>query len=481
MSYSILNISKRLVDELNANSISYCHWKNNHCLERSLAGEDDLDLLVKETDYDRFRSVVAALGFKEAANEHIKFPCIFHFYGLDAAAGKLVHLHVHTRLVTGESHIKNYFLPLERMVLQNTRSHASGCRVPQPEVELILFVLRYYIKISCLPGAVLVRKRKDYLSAEFSHVQRDVKSCRVDFLLETHFKYVSIGFLDLLIAALRKRTRLFVRVLLGLELRWRIKSLRRLSALQAMRARYSQLIYRALNKVVLREKKSLVSGGAIIATTGLDASGKSTVNYELQEWLKSDLNVRHYHVGRPRPCVETLLFRALLNTKKLFDSSSGEDTPSNHNKRGILFALRYLVLAYERSRLLKSADKFRTKGYVVICDRYPSLTLGVMDSPRIGQVQGSQWYNLMGRVERRLYDAIPLPDAIYNLSIPFELALGRNHARVKADKETDFELRERYRRNANLQYRARSYEVIDASRDFPIVLAEMKEKIWERL
>lgn len=480
MSFTVLDISRRLLDELNAGAIGYCHWKNNHCIEKSLAGEDDLDLLVNEPDYERFRFIIAVLGFKEAVNRHIEFPGIFHFYGLDAASGRLLHLHVHTRVVTGESHIKNYHLPLERMILQNTCFHPSGCRVPIPEVELILFVLRYFIKISCLPGAFLLWKRKDYFVSEFRHV-RQGKSYKVDFLLDRHFRYVSSGFFDLLFGALCNPVRPIARVLLGLELRWRIRSLRRLSAIRTIRARYGQLIYRALNKLIMRQKKSLVTGGAIIATTGLDASGKSTMNSQLQGWLMSALNVRHCHVGRPEPRLETLFFRALLKTKKTLNTHCGEGRGACRDKRNIIFALRYLVLAYERYKLLKAADRFRAKGYVVICDRYPSLNLGVMDSPRIGQEHGRYWYNLLGRAERKLYEGIPFPDAIYNLSIPVELALERNRERLKADKETDLELRERYRHNAGLQYRARSYEVIDASRDLPVVLSEIKEKIWKTL
>jgi hypothetical protein len=122
MSGSILHISKRLLAELNANSINYCHWKNNHFIEKSLAGEDDLDFIINESDYDRFQFIITALGFKDA-NRHIQFPGIFHFYGLDTATADCCTLHIHTELVTGESHTKNYHLTLERNDSPECRYH----------------------------------------------------------------------------------------------------------------------------------------------------------------------------------------------------------------------------------------------------------------------------------------------------------------------------------------------------------------------
>jgi thymidylate kinase len=480
MNAPILQLSRSLLDNLHAQSITYCHWKNNHCLEKSLAGEDDLDLLVSEGDYDRFRSVISELGFKEACNRHIQFPGLFHFFGLDPSSGKLLHLHVHIRLVTGESHIKNYHLPLESMVLQNTRRHASGCRVPQAEPGYILFVLRYFIKAASLPGAYLLWKRRQYVKDEFDHCYVDDGN-RIDSMLQRYFPYVDPSFFHSMSAALKEESSFWKRAWLGLQLKRKIKPLRRMSAFQTLRARYLQVAYRALNKALMKEKKSLVRGGAIIAVTGLDASGKSTVNHELQQWLKSVLNVRRYHVGRPAPVMVTLPFRALIRARQVFGSKPQRDPAAHSHTRNTMFALRYLVLAYERLRLLRSADKFRAKGYFVLCDRYPSVNFDVMDSPRIGQVPGKYLYNLFGKWERKLYEAMPIPDGVYNLKIPFELALERNRARMKGHKETDAQMRKRYTKYSDLQYRAGHYEVIDASRELPILLKDMRSKIWARI
>jgi thymidylate kinase len=76
---------------------------------------------------------------------------------------------------------------------------------------------------------------------------------------------------------------------------------------------------------------------------------------------------------------------------------------------------------------------------------------------------------------------MPIPDGVYNLKIPFELALERNRARMKGHKETDAQMRKRYTKYSDLQYRAGHYEVIDASRELPILLKDMRSKIWARI
>ncbi|MCF6158845.1 MAG: hypothetical protein E3K32_09795 [wastewater metagenome] len=480
MNASILNLSRQLIDALNLHSIDYCHWKNNHNLMKSLSGEDDLDLLINKNQFSDFIKIICSLGFKEAYNEKITFPFIYHFYGLDTETGILLHLHVHIKMITGESHTKNYHLPLEKMILENTTSHSSGCRIPQPEVELIIFILRYYIKISCLPGAILLWKRMKAFSSEFLTLYQNVDLNRVDILLQSYFQYISVEFFRKMLDEYTQRKVLRKRLFLGLALRRKLSPLRRMGVISSFFARYYQILYRALNKLVFREKKFLTTHGAIIAITGLDATGKSTITSELKRWLGTYFNTHFIHVGRPKVRLETVLFRAVLWLKKT-KGSKPESFITKLQKPGVIFAIRYAVLAYERFQLLKKANRLMARGYIVICDRYPSVNFGKMDSPRIGERNGNAFINFMGRLEDRLYRTIPLPDVIYNLKIPVDLAIERNQARIKDDKETDDQLRLRYSENADLRYNAFNFEVIDTSRKLPVVLRELKEKVWEKL
>lgn len=486
----MLDLSAKLITALNYHVIDYCHWKNNHDLEKSLSGEDDLDLLVRRQHYSRFLQLILSLGFKEAYNRKNKIPFIFHFYGLDSETGTLIHLHVHLNIITGESHTKNYHLPLEKLILDNSIYHSSGCKIPCPEVELIIFILRYYIKISCLPGTLLMWKKRRAFSNEFDHIYRNIDHDKVSSLLKTYAVFIPGDFFTEMCRGYVGKRDVLLKVCIGLKLRQAISPLCRFSAISSFIARYSQIVYRFINKFITREKKILVSGGAIIAITGLDATGKSTVAGEIHHWLSRDFAARSLHVGRPKARLETVWFRPVLIMKKLLKfelrtvttrtyGHGIEPVSDDTHRQNIIYALRCLILGYERYQLLKYANRLRAKGYIVVCDRYPSLNVGKMDSPRIGEVHESyRLIGLIGRIERKLYNAMPVPDVIFNLRIPFDIALQRNRARVKNDKETDAQLHKRYRENSGLHYETRHFEIIDATQDLQTVLRKLKEKVW---
>jgi len=166
----MLNLSRDLLGQLYKHNISYCSWKDNFELHQALEGMNDLDLLVDRNQFSAFMSVLQKLHFKQAYQKYITYPDVFHFYGIDAESGYLLHLHVYTRIITGESHIKNYHLPLENMLLENNIQHETGCRIPCPEAELVLFILRYYIKISCLPGYLLLKREKKDFEKERAYI-----------------------------------------------------------------------------------------------------------------------------------------------------------------------------------------------------------------------------------------------------------------------------------------------------------------------
>jgi thymidylate kinase len=393
-------------------------------------------------------------------------------------------------IITGESHTKNYHLPLEKLIMENRIFHSSGCKIPCPEVELIIFIIRYYIKISCLPGAMLIWKKRRAFSNEFAYIYRNIDHDKVNSLLGTYVKFIPVDFFTEMCRGYLGNQHVLHKVYIGTRLRQAISPLCRFSVVSSFIERYSQVLYRFSNKFITREKKALVSGGAIIAITGLDATGKSTVAGEIHHWLSKDFTARPLHVGRPKARLETVWFRPMLRMKKLLkpelrtvttEISEHSIEPASHDtrKQNIIYALRYLILGYERYQLLKYANRLRAKGHIVVCDRYPSLNVGKMDSPRIGEVHKSySLIGLMGRAERKLYNAMPVPDAIFNLRIPFDIALQRNRARVKSDKETDTQLHKRYRENSGLQYEARHFEIVDATEDLQTVLTELTGKIW---
>jgi thymidylate kinase len=283
-----------------------------------------------------------------------------------------------------------------------------------------------------------------------------------------------------MVKALAEHQSILSRVMIGLRLRRKMSALYRLHPVQLCFIRYYQAAYRCFNKAFLKRKKSLAHGGALIAVTGLDGAGKSTLVWELHRWLGAHFDARLLHVGRPAARLETLPFRVALWLRKRLRGNSGPAS-GGPEKHSTTFSLRYLVLAYERFQLLKRAQRLRAKGYIVLCDRYPSLTPGKMDSPRLTITADHSFLNRIARMEQRLYNALPTPDVIYDLRVPFEVALSRNRERYKNDKETDEELRKRHLENADLHYLTHHFEIVDSTRSLPDVLQEVREKLWARL
>src|SRR4051794_15231044 len=139
-----LPLLRTLLDDLLRNDVSCCYWKSSRLLPRVRSGESDLDLLVAARSQSGAQRVLLGNGFKlfpdVAAREH---PCIRSFLGYDDLSGRLVHVHLHTRLVLGGRLFKNYRLPCEEALLAKAILHPSApVRVLDPASEAVLLTVR---------------------------------------------------------------------------------------------------------------------------------------------------------------------------------------------------------------------------------------------------------------------------------------------------------------------------------------------------
>ena len=116
----IATVSK-LIEDLNNAKVDYCHWKSNDRLDEVFAGETDIDLLVgRGSSTILFNEVISHLGFKQAYQQSWeKTESVEHYYAYDQESGLIVHLHVYFRVISGGALLKNYHLPVEKMLLEN--------------------------------------------------------------------------------------------------------------------------------------------------------------------------------------------------------------------------------------------------------------------------------------------------------------------------------------------------------------------------
>lgn len=475
----MLKLYAELFEILNR-EIPYAVWKACHELAPALDGKGDIDLLVDPGHQGQFRALMAEMGFVHARFGMLTFPGIGHYYGYDEGTGKTCHVHAYFQILTGESHIKSYRLPLEGGIIENRFLDPLGVYEASFRDQALVYALRHYMKRASLAGFLLwAYEKQDYLR-EYAYIRDGLASLPLEGAPPSADDWRSgFDFQDLDMdtglsgyAQARGKT-------------GRIRGFRRYNAWQAALMSVRNLALRVVYKVFRVRKK--LDRGVVIAVSGVDGSGKSSMVDELRAWLGSAFDVRVLHLGRPSPSPLTLPLRPLLFLYRTLkarragrpgDPAGGPDPLKRST--GLAWSLRYLALAHERHALARNARELAGKGKIVICDRFPTSTPGKMDSPRIGP-GGSDLVERMRRHELLLYESLPEADGLLFLDVSMEEAVRRNRARVKRDKETDGEIVSRHQDNQGLSFRARRVFMVDADRPYEEVLGSLKSLVWECL
>lgn len=245
-----------------------------------------------------------------------------------------------------------------------------------------------------------------------------------------------------------------------------------------------------------RRKGKMVpqSGGAVIAFVGPEATGKSTLLREISNWLGEHFEVERIHAGKPKPTVLSMLpnvllpaLRRLLPTYRsgsieaVYISKERQEKPPTVYP--LIFAIRSVLLGYDRWSLLKHAYRQASSGVIVLSDRYPSLCPGAPDSPQLSHlpVVPNRYpiRRMLARVERRLYREIPPPDIVLSLRVPLEVAILRNKTRGKREPE-DF-VRLRHSQSSALEFGEAPVFEINSNQPLDATVLAAKRAIWKAM
>ena len=475
-------LSQELIKELKEHSINYCHWKSNLLLNEALDGYDDLDLLVSRADITEFEIVLLSLGFKEASNNKISFSSIKHFYGYDNESGEILHLHIYYQIKTGPSWTKSIHFNFEEYILNNLIIHESGMPIPQKYIELPIFIFRVMLKYSKINEFILVNREHQRTIKEIAYLQNSVDKKRVEEFLKQYFPNISLdefySYIDTIINGTKLK-----RYRDGKKLKNRLKNYKYLSFVEDYRNNILQLSYRVSNKLFYKEKKKLHSAGAMIVIAGLDATGKTTVTDELKNWLGKNLTVSLFHFGKPNSTILTYPFNFLIKLmrKRYKDSTLKSSIKRDEKPKSLLYILRQIVLAYDRYTLVKKYYKKVSMGEIVLVDRYKSENYGVMDSKRVNPNEYRGIKRALAKFENSIYDKMPIPDILFYLTVPVEVAVIRNRDRIKEGKESEEFIRVRHTQNRDLTYIAKYNYKIDTDQDYKDEIRDIKSKIWRIL
>src|SRR5262245_5596392 len=481
---------RSLFESLERNGVRYCHWKSNARLKEMLGAAEDIDLLIDRRDARGFHAALLENGFKLAQSRSgIGHPGVFHALALDEVSADLVHVHAYFQIVSGDSLVKTYRLPVERSLLSETR-YLYGVRVPTPEAELVLFVVRIALK-HVNPIEILIATR-DYarIEAELAWLRAAADLERAAALCTAWFPNIDPALLRQLLKAIEAKPAVVRRVVLGWRVARRLRGLRRLNPLRAAISRLWRVLSLLAKRFRSRRDLVLHTGGMIITLVGPKATGKSTLGHTLETRLGQHLDVLRIHAGKPPPTALTVLPRLFLPAARFFFSNerAGEyEKPERRREQrySLLYILRMTLLAYDRRKLLIKALRAASAGAIIISDRYPSESAGSIDSCCFDEAAVAKCNSrlkrwLMNR-ERALYGDLPRAGLLLRLVAPIETTLERDAHRLKPGGPDAAAVRRRWELESRPEFSGTTAIQIDTNRPLDATVGAAMKVIWSNL
>lgn len=480
--------SKRLFEAFHDDDISYCHWKSNEHLREGIEGKTDLDILVKPDR--KVETTLNNAGFRRfRPTGWAHSPGTDDYLGFDDETGKLVHLHLHYHIVLGEKRYKSYRLPWsERILSERVFDREEEVYRVEPNTELILLLVRYALKI----------RYRDYLSR--SSYLGDSEKDEYEWLLERTTRegvteqakeLLNEDVADRIDGILASGGSPTLRDFRGLKKKItdELSIYRSYGPVETKARGFSRealLGLRMLNNSYIRlprlYRRTVPTGGVMIAVVGPDGSGKSTVVEDLSEWLSWKLDVQKVYFGSGEGAVSLLRYPISVVRKRSGDS--GGDTPSEDGGKSRSFymragrVLRALAISREKRKRLTRAWRARNRGMVVVGDRYPQAQVtGFNDGPLLDNLRGStsRLKRFLGEREREVYELAQRnpPDLIIKLDVEPSTAASRTDSSEK-------EVRRKAEAVESLEFESETV-TIDANRPLEDVLLDVRREVWKRI
>ena len=371
--------------------VSYCYWRSGRRVEAAFAGDSDLDLLVAKQHQYRAQQSLLECGFKcFPAVAHRDHPAISSFLGYDEAGGRIVHVHLHVRLVVGGALLKTHRVRWEEMVLARAVCHPElPIRVLDPADEALLMVVRACLELRrtdpvALRGwTALTRK---FATDRAAFAARTVALDRAA-LLERAREVFSDDLAALLTedvfgaparAAQRRLRRRMRRELGAWRTCNRVEEYLRSGVRTALWA--AGRLNASCFHLARPWRRRAPGGGCVAAIVGVDGSGKTTVMTAIRAWLDAEIDVVpiYFGTGGGRPSLLLLPLKLMLPLIMRFvrtkpkGSSHGRvsDRPPGPVYSVLMMAWAGVLAVEKRTKLL-AARRGAERGVVVIADRYP--------------------------------------------------------------------------------------------------------------
>ena len=483
------NLVARLCKALKAENINYCHWKSNAAIDRSASGENDLDLLVSREDARRFIEILVNLEFKEAcSSDGQQLPGTRDFYGFDREADRIIHAHVHFQLVLGHDFSKNYHIPIETPYLASSIQDRLF-RIPAPEFELAIFVVRMVLKHSTLDAIMMLHGDLSASeSRELIYLQSRAPVDKVAAVFKQHLPFFDVQLLEKCLHVLQPGCSFWHRIDVGRQLQRNILSCARRPQITDLILKFSQRVKLPIQSRLHMHipKNRMTNGGLLIAIIGGDGSGKTTAINSLFSRIHEEFDIFKFHMGKPSWSCTTIGIRGIIKIGRIFGlypfiKEGSEYSLDAHIPLfpGYPWLIREVCTARDRFLTYMKARRLATNGCLVICDRYPLAEVKIMDGPQVERVTRSMEPNKFIRtlavLENKYYEQILAPDLLIVLRVPPDISAQR-----KTD-ETAESVLSRAGEIWNVDWSKSTAHIIDASKGKNEVLSDIMALIWSNL
>jgi hypothetical protein len=488
---AIVALLLMVLNDFHRQNVSYCYWKSSRRVYRGLTGEGDLDLLVAREDQHRAYAIILERGFKffpcVACRDH---PALVSFLGYDEPSGRIVHLHLHFRLVAGNSLLKNYRLPWEEKILARTVVHpVLPIRMLDPVDEALLLVIRSCLELRRSDPLALRdwRAAREKVALDrlelAASVDRPTLCSRAGELL--HHDLANM----LADAAYGEPTRK-ARHRLRRHIQKYLAAYRTYNGFEAgLRSLGRAVLWAAdsLNKRFLSAprpwRRRAPGGGRVVAVLGVDGSGKSTVVAAIRAWLVQEIDVVpiYFGTGDGRPSLVLLPFKLMVPAFTLLLKSKPKG--ASHGKisarppgllYSVLLAVWATVVAIEKRIKLAAAYRGANRGLIVLTDRYPqNEILGFNEGPLMSsRLTGvPRWLRRFEATAYSLGHRLP-PDLVIKLIVTPETA-------AKREPEMDRTIiPERISALRRLEFPGARVVCVDAEQPLAEVIRLVKHEVW---
>jgi len=482
-----------LLASFHQTGITYCYWRSSRRVEVALAGDSDLDLLVAKEDQYRAWQNLLQSGFKYfSAVAHRNHPAIYSFLGYDEQSGRIVHVHLHVRLVIGGALLKTHRIHWEDVILARTVWHPTlPIRILDPTDEALLTYVRACLELRRTDPVAL--HRWGTLKQKFA-MDQDALTARLDraTLLQRSCEIFSHELAGVVTEALLGESTLVAKRRLTLRIRKELGSWRTCGLVEGHAGTATRAVLSAAGKLNVsifhrfRPWRRLAPGGGCVAAlVGVDGSGKTTVMNAIRAWLEPEVDVVriYFGTGGGRPSLLLLplkmilpLVTACIRTKPRSSSHGRVSNRAPGPVYSVLMMVWATVLSVEKRTKLLAAWRGAERGLIVLADRFPQDEEPTYnDAPLLSRLTWAP--RQLRAFEARSYGlARRLPP---DLVIRLDVSVG-----TAAKREPDMAqtlIRDRIAALRRLTFSGARVVCVDADRPLDEVLRAVKREIWQLL